>query len=228
MSLTALNHPNVISAVYDARAVGFKRPKAIRFASGILSPGAYNDNRKIPSHPSSYEIVVTAFDRILQSMQGQFDVIASVATGGIAFGSVLAWKNSIPHVIVKKKEKDHGLSGLVDGDDTVLPGRRVVLVEDMSTTFESALRAMKPLEEKGATVVQTLMVSTWNFSDFQENVQGHFATALCTGDQLFEKALAAGDIDPDHERIIRKWLKNPHDESWAQDGTWIFPETDNK
>ena len=226
MTLQTVNNHLMIDAIFAANAAGFKRPKAIRYAHGILSPGAYINNRVIASHPDLLKIVIDALDSILDSLYGEVDIIASVATGGIVFGSTLAWINSLPHVIVKKQEKGHGLGGLIDGDVTILADKRVLLVEDMSTTFESSLKAMEPLKEHGATVVHTLMIETWNFPEFKSNVKNHGVTALCTGSFLFEEACSRGIIDQEHEQIIRHWLEYPEDETWANDGKWILP--DNK
>jgi orotate phosphoribosyltransferase len=53
--------------------------------------------------------------------------------------------------VVRKKEKDHGLQRRIEGPDVT--GRRVLAVEDTSTTGASPLAAVDALLEAGATVV---------------------------------------------------------------------------
>lgn len=52
--------------------------------------------------------------------------------------------------VVRKKEKDHGLQRRIEGPDVA--GRRVLVVEDTSTTGASPLAAVAALREAGAEV----------------------------------------------------------------------------
>jgi len=53
--------------------------------------------------------------------------------------------------VVRKQEKDHGLQRRIEGPDVA--GRRVLAVEDTSTTGASPLTAVDALREAGAHVV---------------------------------------------------------------------------
>jgi len=53
--------------------------------------------------------------------------------------------------VVRKAEKTHGLQRRIEGPDVA--GRRVLAVEDTSTTGDSVLTAVAALEEAGAEVV---------------------------------------------------------------------------
>ena len=53
--------------------------------------------------------------------------------------------------MVRKKEKDHGTQRRIEGPDVA--GRRVLAVEDTSTTGTSPLTAVDALREAGAEVV---------------------------------------------------------------------------
>ncbi len=58
--------------------------------------------------------------------------------------------------VVRKETKSHGLQRLVEGPD--VSGRRVVAVEDTSTTGGSALTAVKALRDAGAEVVAVAVI----------------------------------------------------------------------
>ena len=58
--------------------------------------------------------------------------------------------------VVRKEPKDHGRGRQVEGPD--LAGKRVVVLEDTSTTGGSPLRAIEALERVGAEVVAVAVV----------------------------------------------------------------------
>jgi len=58
--------------------------------------------------------------------------------------------------VVRKEPKDHGRGRQIEGPD--LRGKRVVVVEDTSTTGGSPLKAARALEEAGAEVVAVCVV----------------------------------------------------------------------
>ena len=58
--------------------------------------------------------------------------------------------------VVRKEPKDHGRGKQVEGPD--LDGKRVVVLEDTSTTGGSPLRAIEALEKVGAQVVGVAVV----------------------------------------------------------------------
>jgi orotate phosphoribosyltransferase len=58
--------------------------------------------------------------------------------------------------VVRKAEKQHGLQRRIEGPD--VSGRRVLAVEDTSTTGDSVLTAVRALTEAGATVVGVAVI----------------------------------------------------------------------
>ncbi|MBM3744041.1 MAG: orotate phosphoribosyltransferase [Actinobacteria bacterium] len=58
--------------------------------------------------------------------------------------------------VVRKSEKAHGLQRKIEGPD--VKGRRVLAVEDTSTTGASVLTAVDALKEAGATVVGVAVI----------------------------------------------------------------------
>lgn len=62
----------------------------------------------------------------------------------------------IDSFVVRKAEKQHGLQRRIEGPD--VKGRRVVAVEDTSTTGGSVLAAVEALREAGAIVVGVAVI----------------------------------------------------------------------
>ena len=58
--------------------------------------------------------------------------------------------------VVRKEPKDHGRGRQVEGADVV--GKRVVVVEDTSTTGQSALKAVEALRREGAEPVAVAVI----------------------------------------------------------------------
>ncbi|MAZ56179.1 hypothetical protein CL653_00075 [bacterium] len=216
---------NHSTALFEAGAVGFNFGQVIRFKSGILSPGAYLNNRVLQSRPKEWDILLGRMIDLLDQMEGTYDVVASVATGAIIHGGALVrMLDDVPHMTVKKEEKaNHGLKGLIDGDSSVLPGAKVVLVEDMSSTFESALKAIEILEMNDAEVVHTLAISTWGFPIFHNNIADRDVSVLCQGEELVRHAVDTGAINAGYADLLSNWLDKPEDEGWIN-ADWTMPE----
>jgi orotate phosphoribosyltransferase len=94
------------------------------------------------------------------------DVDDIVAVGGLTLGADPI-ANAIMHesvstdrpldaFVVRKEPKDHGRGRQIEGADVT--GRRVVVVEDTSTTGQSALKAVEALRREGAEPVAVAVI----------------------------------------------------------------------
>ena len=79
------------------------------------------------------------------------DPIASA----IMHRAVLAGR-SLDAFVVRKEPKGHGMGKQVEGPD--VSGKKVIVVEDTSTTGGSPLKAIEAVEKAGATVVAVAVV----------------------------------------------------------------------
>ena len=87
------------------------------------------------------------------------------AVGGLEMGAVpmaaavaavsVAEDRQMPAFFIRKKPKDHGTQSLVEGlpKGETLAGKRVVILEDVTTTGGSALKAIKTVQADGAVVL---------------------------------------------------------------------------
>jgi orotate phosphoribosyltransferase len=86
------------------------------------------------------------------------DAVGGVELGGCPLASAVSLVSfqrgrPLPALYVRKERKDHGSGKLVEGDKSLFPGIRVVLLEDVITTGGSSLRAVEALKTVGANVV---------------------------------------------------------------------------
>ncbi len=83
---------------------------------------------------------------------------AGVALGGCHLASVAsAFSSGASAIHVRKEAKGHGTKGLVEAPDLPLPAD-VVLVEDVTTTAGSAIKALGALREAGYNVLGIITV----------------------------------------------------------------------
>lgn len=110
---------------------------------------------------------------------GAVPLVASAAAMSAVAGRPLS------AVFVRKAAKEHGTRSLVEGlaEGESLQGRRVVVVEDVTTTGGSALKAIEALRQAGATVRDAVTVL-----DREEGAAEAFAAAGIQLHPLFRKS----------------------------------------
>src|SRR5215471_20502391 len=97
----------IAAALIDIGAVSFTPHAPITFKSGLLSP-IYVDNRQVPFYPQAWRLVIDGFQRLMQRLSFNPDLIAGIETAGIPHGAALAYQMGKPFVFVRKQAKDHG------------------------------------------------------------------------------------------------------------------------
>jgi len=88
---------------------------------------------------------------------GAFDALAGVELGGCPLASaasLISAQRGIPHdaVYVRKDAKDHGSKRTLEGDTRLASGAKLVILEDVTTTGGSTLKAVAKLRAAGYTV----------------------------------------------------------------------------
>jgi orotate phosphoribosyltransferase len=121
----------------------------------ILSSGReadyYIDLRRITLHGVAAPLV----GRVMRSLTDDwtYDAAGGLTLGADPVGTAIlhASGGAVDSFVVRKAEKAHGMQQRVEGPS--VSGRRVLVVEDVSTTGSSPLTAVEALREAGATVV---------------------------------------------------------------------------
>lgn len=129
--------------------------RAIRIGNYILSSGRsshfYIDLRILQSYPVYFRKTITLLKNIVLSRIGldEFDCICSIPTSGTIFGSSLAYELFKPHIYVRKNTKNYGTQKKIEGE--IKPGSRVLFIEDVVTSGNSLLSALKTISERSST-----------------------------------------------------------------------------
>jgi len=131
----------------------------------VLSSGReadwYVDLRRVSLHHAAAPLI----GRVMLELTADWDY---EAVGGLTLGAdpvaaamlhAAAARGGVRHLdafVVRKSEKVHGLQRRIEGPDVA--GRRVLAVEDTSTTGESVLTAVEALRQAGAVVVGVAVI----------------------------------------------------------------------
>ncbi len=192
----------------QSKAVILKPEKPFTWASGWLSP-IYCDNRITLSYPEIRDYIKESFKTTIRSHFPDTEVIAGVATGAIAQGALVADQLNLPFVYVRSSAKEHGRKNRVEG--RLVPGQKVVVVEDLVSTGGSSLNAVEALREAGAEVQGMAAIFSYGFPAADENFKkaGIKLVTLTNYHTLIQMAIETGDINPDQEALLQHWRNNP-------------------
>lgn len=193
-------------------AIKLQPDNPFTLASGWNSP-IYTDNRKTLSYPAVRTFVKTEMCRVILENFGDVDVIAGVATGGVAQGAIVADALGLPYVYVRTEPKDHGLENLIEGHLKLR--QRVVVVEDQVSTGQSLLKAVDAVSAAGCQVVGMASMFTYGFAVAERSLakSGIKYVPLCTYDAMLEVALETGYITKADLPTLQQWRDDP--ETWA-------------
>ena len=83
--------------------------------------------------------------------------------------------------IVRKEAKDHGMQKMIEGP-ALLPGDKVVMLEDVITTGGSVLKAIKEVEALGARIVKTICLVDRNEGASETLASYHYSPIFTLSD----------------------------------------------
>ena len=141
----------------EINAIHFNFEKPFTLTSGIKSP-VYIDCRKIISHPEARTILMGFCADIITSRIGiqQINSLVGGETAGIPFAAFLSERLELPMNYVRKEPKGFGRDAQIEGDSIV--GKKVVLIEDLSTDGGSKIHFCNAIRTAGAEVAHTLVI----------------------------------------------------------------------
>ncbi|MET1160347.1 MAG: orotate phosphoribosyltransferase [Thermoprotei archaeon] len=129
------------------------RKGTIKFGEFTLSSGRkspyYIDLRILPSYPQLFRRIMKALVDLINQDNVEFDVVAGIETSGIIYASYLGCLLGKAIAYVRKKAKEYGTMRMVEG---IVENKKVLLIDDVSTTGSTLYRAVESLREAGAIV----------------------------------------------------------------------------
>lgn len=212
--MTSFDDPayKVAEFLLQIKAVKLQPENPFTWASGLKSP-IYCDNRKTLSYPQIRTYIRQHFVEKINEHFGKPDVIAGVATGGIAQGALVAQDLGLPFIYVRSEAKKHGMTNMIEGE--VESGQTVVVIEDLISTGGSSLKAVKALREKGCTVKGMAAIFTYGFKEAENNFKTEkcLLETLTNYDTLIDAALQRQYIGEKDVKSLQEWRFNP--QAWS-------------
>lgn len=216
MSFNEESALKVAEFLLQIKAVVLKPKEPFTWASGWKSP-IYCDNRKTLSYPKIRNFIRQEFVRTIDDNFGRPDVIAGVATGGIAQGALIAQDLGLPFVYVRPEPKSHGLTNQIEG--VIESGQSVIVIEDLISTGGSSLKAVDALKKAGCTVKGMVAIFSYGFDIAQENMKKAHCPyfTLSNYESLVKKALETNYITAEDLESLKAWREDPS--SWEIEKT---------
>jgi orotate phosphoribosyltransferase len=204
----------------DTGSVRFMDDKPFIFTSGWASP-VYNDSRWLISFPdvrtTIMDFAVAEIDRAIG--RGALDAVAGGETAGIPFAAWVADRLHLPMQYVRKKAKGFGRSAQIEGQ--LIPGQRVLLVEDLATDGRSKVNFVKALREAGGQVEHCFVIFFYDIYPQGKKILGDLGVtlhALTTWWDVLAVAKASGKFDPKTLAEVEEFMHDPAGWSKAHGG----------
>lgn len=198
----------VAEFLLQIKAIKLQPAKPFTWASGWKSP-IYCDNRVTLSYPKVRTYIRQQFVNAINEKYAKPDVIAGVATGGIAQGALVAQELGLPFVYIRSEAKKHGLSNMIEG--VVEKGQSVVVIEDLISTGGSSLKAVEALRNAGCEVKGMAAIFTYGFKTAEDNFKAAKCKLLTLSnyETLVKQALQSKYITEKDLKSLQEWRLNP-------------------
>lgn len=192
------------------KAIKLNPQNPFTWASGMRSP-IYCDNRITLSYPDVRDNIKLGLVELANRFD-KVDMIAGVATAGIAHGALLADALRLPFCYVRSAPKGHGRQNQIEGE--IPEHSNIIVVEDLISTGGSSIEVVEILRKEGHNILGVIAVFDYGFEKARENfrkIQCNYFS-LSNYNTLIQEARVSDYITKEEEAILTSWNQNP--ENW--------------
>lgn len=202
------NEKAVAEKLLQINAIRLNPQQPFTWTSGWKSP-IYCDNRKTLSFPYIRDFVKSELCNVIFESFPDADILAGVATAGIAWGAMAADQLKLPYIYVRPKPKEHGLGNQIEGYYEA--GQKVVIIEDLISTGKSSLQVCDVLKQQGLHVEGMVSIFTYGFDVASEAFAkaGVPLKSLTNYNTLISLALEKNIVTAENENTLLNWRANP-------------------
>lgn len=129
---------------------------AIQFGRFVLTSGAvseyYIDIKKASTDPRMLKEIAKEMSIHAKG----YDMLAGMELGAVPLVVALSLETNIPYVIVRKEKREHGTGKQIEGSS--VQHKKVLIVEDVTTSGGSVLRTIQILRENMGIVDKVICV----------------------------------------------------------------------
>jgi orotate phosphoribosyltransferase len=198
----------IAEKLLQIKAIKLSLNEPFTWASGWKSP-IYCDNRKSLSFPFTRDFIKSEMCNVIFQQFENADMIAGVATAGIAWGAMAADQLKLPYIYVRPKPKEHGLGNQVEG--FYEPGKRVVVVEDLVSTGKSSLQVVEVLRKEGLHVDGMVSIFNYGFDVAKKAFEDAQVPlhSLTDYESLIGLAVDQDMFSSSDQDVLLNWRKDP-------------------
>ena len=202
------NEKAIAEKLLQINAVKLNLKEPFTWASGWKSP-IYCDNRRILGFPFIRDYIKSELCNVVFEKFPEAELLAGVATAGIAWGAMVADQLKLPYIYVRPKPKEHGLGNQVEG--FFEKGQKTVVIEDLVSTGKSSLLVVDVLRSVGVEVIGMVSIFTYDFPLATEAFTnaGLKYQALTNYPALIQLEIEKGIVSKNEEEILLKWRNDP-------------------
>ena len=203
----------IAKALLSIQAVIFRPDEPFTWASGIKSP-VYCDNRLTLTAPEVRTQIEEGIAQVIRENYPEVEVLMGTSTAGIAHAAIVGHLMNLPMGYVRSGAKDHGRQNQIEGK--LLPGQKVVVVEDLISTGGSCIEVVEALREAGAEVLGIASIFTYGMKKGLDRMEAANVknVSLTNFDAMAEAAAEVGYIKTEDISRLIAFRNNPSDESW--------------
>ena len=202
------NEKAVAEKLLQINAIKLSPQQPFTWASAWRSP-IYCDNRKVLSYPYIRDFIKSEMCSVIFEKFPEADVLAGVATAGIAWGAMAADQLKLPYIYVRPKPKEHGLGNQIEGN--LESGKKVLVIEDLISTGKSSLQVCDVLKAAGAEVIGMVSIFTYGFeiADNAFKAVGIPYHSLTNYQTLIDLAVEKGIVAAAEQNTLLNWRADP-------------------
>jgi orotate phosphoribosyltransferase len=204
----------------ETGAVRFMEDKPFIFTSGWASP-VYNDSRWLISFPDVRTTLmgytVAGIERDIG--RDKLDAVAGGETAGIPFAAWVADRLNLPMQYVRKKAKGFGRGSQIEGQ--LLPGQRVLLVEDLATDGRSKINFVNAIRDAGGKCDHCSVLFFYDIYPEGRKILADIGVTLhylTTWRDVLAVAKASGKFEPKKLAEVENFINDPAGWSKAHGG----------
>ena len=150
----------------------------------------FRDITTVLADPDGFRLAIDEMQKCLEGVD--FDILAGTESRGFIFGTPLAYNLGKPFVLIRKKGKlpaetvsqeyelEYGTATIEMHKDSVKPGQKVVLVDDLIATGGTIEAAAQLVEQLGGEVVKMVFLMELAGLQGRERLAKYDVDALIT------------------------------------------------
>lgn len=150
----------------------------------------FRDVTSVLQDAEGFHLAIDTMQSLIEDLE--FDVVAGPESRGFIFGTPIAYINKKPFVLIRKKGKlpcetvektyelEYGTATIEMHKDSILPGQKVLIVDDLIATGGTTKAMVELIEELGGEVVGIVVLMELAGLKGREKMQGYrLDSAIC-------------------------------------------------